>query len=157
MIYLVRHAHAGNKRTWQGADERRPLSATGRREAAGLLTQLRPYRIGAIVSAPALRCLETVRPLAADRHLPVRQEPRLRVDAEVDGALELLLAADASDAVLCSHGELIGQLLGRLRSAGAPVGEQARWPKGSVWLLRASAGRVAQASYLPPLQAGRDA
>jgi hypothetical protein len=28
MIYLLRHAHAGNKRTWPGPDDRRPLSAT---------------------------------------------------------------------------------------------------------------------------------
>jgi broad specificity phosphatase PhoE len=42
MLYLVRHVHAGDKRTWGGPDILRPLSDPGRREAHGLLTQLRP-------------------------------------------------------------------------------------------------------------------
>jgi hypothetical protein len=28
-----------------------------------------------------------------------------------------------------------------------------RWPKGSTWVLRPVAGRIADATYLPPLQA----
>jgi hypothetical protein len=43
MPYLVCHAHAGDKHAWAGPD--RPLSEPGRREAHGLLTQLRDYPI----------------------------------------------------------------------------------------------------------------
>src|SRR6266545_4741978 len=71
MIYLLRHAHAGNKRTWSGPDGRRPLSAAGRREAAGLVRVLDGRPITTILSSPALRCEQTVQPLAEHRSLPV--------------------------------------------------------------------------------------
>jgi broad specificity phosphatase PhoE len=149
MIYLLRHAHAGNKKAWSGPDDRRPLSATGRREATGLVTLLHDRPIATILSSPALRCEQTVRPLAERRGLPVGLDGRLDVDAGLDDAATLI-RPDLGDVVLCSHGELIGQLLGLLKERGAPIDRDARWPKGSTWLLRLSGDRVAEATYLPP-------
>jgi phosphohistidine phosphatase SixA len=73
MPYLVRHAHAGDKRAWTGPDRLRPLSGSGRREAHGLLVQLRPYPVVRILSSPAVRCVQTVEPLAQRRGLPVER------------------------------------------------------------------------------------
>jgi broad specificity phosphatase PhoE len=148
MIYLLRHAHAGNKQTWSGPDDRRPLSATGRREAAGLVRLLHDRPITTILSSPALRCEQTVQ---ADRQgaLPVGLDGRLHVDAGTEDAATLI-GPDLDDVVLCTHGELIGHLLGLLRERGAPIGRQAQWPKGSTWLLRLTGDRVAEATYLPP-------
>jgi broad specificity phosphatase PhoE len=100
MLYLLRHAHAGNKRAWNGPDDQRPLSAAGRREAAGLLVQLRARPVGAILSSPALRCRQTVRPLAEHHRLPVELDGRLAVDATVEQAVGLLLGPDL--AMRCS-------------------------------------------------------
>jgi broad specificity phosphatase PhoE len=149
MLYLLRHAHAGNKKKWSGPDDRRPLSAAGRREAAGLVTLLHDRPIATILSSPALRCEQTVRPLAERRGLPVGLDDRLDVDADLDDAAKLL-RPDLGDVLLCSHGELIGQLIGLLKERGAPIDQDARWPKGSTWLLRFSGDRVAEATYLPP-------
>jgi broad specificity phosphatase PhoE len=149
MIYLLRHTHAGNKQAWSGPDDRRPLSATGRREAAGLVPQYRDRPVATILSSPSLRCQQTVQPLAEQRHLPVGLEGRLDVDAKAEDAAALL-HPDLDDVVLCTHGELIGQLLGLLRARGAPIDQDAQWPKGSTWLLRLNGDRVAEATYLPP-------
>jgi hypothetical protein len=67
MPYLVRHAHVGDKRAWAGPDVLWPLPEPGRREAHGLLTQLRDYLVTRVLSSPAVRCLQTVQPLAARR------------------------------------------------------------------------------------------
>jgi broad specificity phosphatase PhoE len=149
MIYLLRHAHAGNKRTWSGPDDRRPLSATGRREAAGLVPRYHDRPIATILSSPALRCQQTVQPLAEHRRLTVELDGRLDVDAEIDDTAALIRGG-LDDVVLCTHGELIGQLLELLRARGAPIGQNARWPKGSTWLLRLTGDRIAEATYLPP-------
>jgi broad specificity phosphatase PhoE len=148
-IYLLRHAHAGDKKAWSGPDDRRPLSATGRREAAGLVPLLDRRPIATILSSPALRCEQTVRPLAEQRGLPVGLDARLDVDADLDDAATLI-RPDLGDVLLCSHGELIGELLGLLKERSAPIGRDARWPKGSAWLLRLSGDQVAEAAYLPP-------
>jgi broad specificity phosphatase PhoE len=149
MIYLLRHAHAGNKRAWSGPDDRRPLSATGRREAAGLVPRYQDRPIATILTSPALRCQQTVQPLAEHRRLPVALDGRLDVDAAIDDTATLIRAG-LDDVVLCTHGELIGQLLELLRARGAPIGQNPRWPKASTWLLRLSDDRVAEATYLPP-------
>jgi phosphohistidine phosphatase SixA len=85
MPYLVRHAHAGDKRAWQSPDSLRPLSAAGRQEAHGLLTRLRDHPISRILSSPAVRCQQTVRPLAERRDLRVETADALGLDADSTG------------------------------------------------------------------------
>ena len=151
MPYLVRHAHAGDKRAWQGPDSLRPLSASGRQEAHGLLTQLRDYPISRILSGPAVRCLQTVQPLAEHRDLQVETADALGVDASSTGLVALLLDPAASETVLCSHGELIGEALTRLLGHDID-GDNLVWPKGSTWALEVQDGQVQHSHYLPPLR-----
>jgi phosphohistidine phosphatase SixA len=150
VLYLVRHADAGDKRAWNGPDDHRPLTSAGHRQARRLPAQLDGDAITAIVSSPTVRCLQTVEPLAWHRGLEVRTDARLDVDANPDAALALLLDASSDQAVWCTHGELIGELLTRLRARGAPIGDGAEWRKGSIWRLHVVAGQVAGAIYLPP-------
>ena len=152
MRYLVRHGHAGDKRTWQGPDSLRPLSGPGRGEAHGLLTQLRDYPITRILSSPALRCLQTVEPLAQRRGLPVDPAEVLGVDGDPVGLVELLVDPAAEGAVLCSHGELIGAALTRLLAPRLPEVGELGWPKGSTWVLEVDQGRVRRTQYLAPLR-----
>jgi phosphohistidine phosphatase SixA len=151
MPYLLRHAHAGNKHAWPGPDSARPLSNAGRQEAHGLLTQLRDYPISSILSSPTVRCLETVEPLAQRRGLRVESADVLRVDADPTDLVALLLDPAAAEAVLCSHGELIGAALIRLVGERFE-GDTLSWPKGSTWVLKVTEGRIEDARYLPPLR-----
>jgi broad specificity phosphatase PhoE len=150
MRYLVRHADAGDKREWTGPDDDRPLSSRGRLEAQGLVAQLASYPIAEIVSSPAVRCWQTVEPLARQRRLTVRTDVAVAANADLDSAVALLLESPTDDLVLCTHGELIKPLLGRLRELGAPLRGQLVWPKSSVWLLETADGAVTRAAYLPP-------
>jgi broad specificity phosphatase PhoE len=131
MPYLVRHAHADDKHAWAGPDRLRPLSEAGRREAHGLSTQLRDYRITWILSSPATRCLQTVEPLAHRRGLPVEPAQVLGVDADSGELVTLLLDPAVGAAVLCSHGELIGAILERVGGHDLDDETELAWPKGS--------------------------
>ena len=150
MRYLVRHGHAGDKHLWAGADDDRPLSSTGQREARGLVALLAGYSVDKIVSSPALRCAQTVQPLAEQRGLVVRTDVALSVDADLERAVALLLDSSGANVVMCTHGELIRPLLGRLLEFGAPLSDELIWPKGSVWALEAVDGTITRATYLPP-------
>ena len=64
-LILVRHTSAGRKRDWAGPDLLRPLDARGQADAlllADLLACFAPQ--ARVISSPALRCTETVRPYA---------------------------------------------------------------------------------------------
>jgi phosphohistidine phosphatase SixA len=151
MLLLVRHAHAGEKHRWPGPDNLRPLSAAGEAEAAGLLVRLEDYPVERILSSPADRCRQTAQPLADDRFLPIEPIPELGVAADPSAVLALLGDLQGQDAVVCIHGELIGEVLVQLVVDGLAVEHQLTWPEGSTWLLEGAGGRFRFGRYLPPL------
>ena len=115
MVYLIRHAHAGNKNQWPGRDAERPLSeGPGHHEAHGLLARLRDYPITRIMASPALRCQQTVEPPSQRRGVPIELVDALSVDAPPVRLLQLVTDPGLHQAVLCGHGEQIGLLLGQL-------------------------------------------
>jgi 8-oxo-dGTP diphosphatase len=153
VVYLVRHAHAGSKRSWQGPDQARPLSTLGREEALGLIEQLGDRSIGRLLSSPAERCLQTVEPLADRLGHPVETSEALGVDGTGPGVLELLTSPALRDAILCTHGEVIGKVFDELQAAGIELTDPPRWPKGSTWVLELGGRRTWKGSYLEPLTA----
>jgi 8-oxo-dGTP diphosphatase len=151
VVYLVRHAHAGSKAKWDGPDLARPLSAQGRKEALGLIDRLGGRPLGRVVSSPAERCLQTVQPLAGRLGRPVETDEALGVEGTAAGVLELLACPTLDRAVLCTHGELIGEVFEELQRAGIELSAPARWPKGSTWILELDGGHAWKGTYLEPL------
>jgi 8-oxo-dGTP diphosphatase len=151
MLLLVRHAHAGDKATWQGPDALRPLSSSGHAEAMGLVVRLRSCPVERILSSPTLRCLQTIEPLARERGLPVERSDALDRDAGAAELLDLVRGPLRRGTVLCTHGEGLGRVLPTLIAGGLSVSGPLQWPKGSTWVLEREDGRIACARYLPPL------
>ena len=154
LLIVVRHGEAGVKGSWGRPDSLRPLSAAGRRQAEGLVTQLEDYPVERILSSPAVRCRQTVQPLARDRWLEVEPVAALGVDAGPAEIRALLADRRLDRVVVCTHGEIISQLLTQLMMDGLAVEERVQWPKGSSWLLQHTRLRV-HARYLPPLAVDR--
>ena len=149
-VSLVRHAKAGDRRTWSGDDLSRPLSKTGRRQAKALVHVLSTRVIERILSSPAVRCVETVKPLSEQRGLPIEPRDELLEGAPLSGMLELLDELRSMPSVLCGHGDLIPEVIGYLEARGAVVGPERGWKKGSVWALERDAGVIVRATYIPP-------
>lgn len=159
-VMVVRHAHAMSRSDWDGDDADRPLTAKGIGQAALLVPRLVEAKPSRVLSSPYLRCVETVRPVASTAGLRVEEEPDL---AEGNGrpAVQLLrdLAAAGVDAVLCSHGDVIPEILVTLANEdGVDLGPAPRVQKASVWVLHAKGrrGRFASAVYLAPPQTSVD-
>jgi 8-oxo-dGTP diphosphatase len=152
MLLVVRHADAGDKRSWNGPDLLRPLSAAGQRQAEGLVVRLEDYPIERVLSSPSLRCVQTVRPLAADRFLEVEPLAALGVGATPAEVLAVFWNLGLHNAVLCTHGETIGGLLERLAADGLMVTDPLDWPKGSTWLLQRTDRRQVLGRLLGPLE-----
>jgi phosphohistidine phosphatase SixA len=154
VVYLVRHAHAGSKAKWEGPDLARPLSAQGRMEALGLIERLSSFPLGRVLSSPAERCLQTVQPLAARLGRPVEPSEVLGVDGTGLAVVELLADPALDEAVLCTHGEVIGEVFDELDKAGLELSDDPRRPKGSTWVLGRDSGHAGHAwkgIYLAPL------
>ncbi len=148
-VFLIRHAHAGNRSGWRGEDAERPLSDRGHAQARGLVDLLGVRGIERISSSPARRCIQTVEPLADALGLEVELDKRLAEGAPVRTALDVLLGA-GTDHVLCAHGDLIPGLMHRLVTQGMRATSPDRCQKGSVWEIELEGGRAVKARYRPP-------
>lgn len=156
-VLLVRHARAGNRRAWSGDDLLRPLDRCGRAQAEDLVRTLARFEVEEIFSADLDRCIQSVEPLADALALPIRLEPLLSEigypgrEAEAMAFVRALGAPDR-DAVACSQGEVIPDLLQRLATEDASLLEApVRAAKGSTWALSLDAeDRLVAADYLPP-------
>jgi phosphohistidine phosphatase SixA len=151
ITFLVRHADAGAKGSWDGPDEQRPLALAGFRQAEGLVMRMEDYPVDRILCSPTVRCQQTVEPLARDRLLPIEPVAALGVDAGLTEILELFWDRRLHNAVLCTHGESIGRLFVQLAAQGLVAPEPLHWPKGSTWLLQRTDRREVHARYLSPL------
>lgn len=144
-LLLVRHAKAGKRDEWNGDDDLRPLSEAGRRQADALRAKLRLFGPGRVLSAPRLRCVQTVRGVAEDLGLEVRQEPLLSEDGywpdPVLGLARLLaIVGDGGTPVVCSQGGVIPDLVSTLADRdgvdlSAARGGVVPSKKGSFWVL----------------------
>lgn len=136
--YLVRHAKAGQRKGWPGDDELRPLSNAGWKQAAAIAEQLGPLATGMLITSPYIRCRQTLEPLGALVGRQVCDEPRLAEGAPFEPALDLLhQAPDGS--VLCTHGDLMPELIQALVRRGALLSTMPDWRKGVIWVLAETA------------------
>jgi exopolyphosphatase/guanosine-5'-triphosphate,3'-diphosphate pyrophosphatase len=145
-IHLVRCATGVPPESWQGPGGARPLSEQGKAEAAGLVGFLAGRSVARLIAGPALRCRETLAPLAAERGLPVHVDDRLDDEAPLEPALRLLRGL-GEPAVLCTHRSTVTGLLARLLGLGAGPELDARCEPGSTWLLE---GTPPHATYFSP-------
>jgi 8-oxo-dGTP diphosphatase len=147
-VFVVRHAKAGSRRRFEGDDRLRPLSRNGRAQADAIATLLAHGGIERVLTSPYVRCAQTVEPLAAHLGVTVELDEGLAEGADWTYALEVAVRATAPVA-LCSHGDVIGDLMHRLAVQGVPLDDD-RIEKGSTWVLRVEEGEVVKARYLAP-------
>jgi len=149
-LYVVRHAHAGERSAWVGDDRLRPLSRRGEQQSEGIAATLVACGPKQVLSSPARRCVQTVAPLADELGVQVVEDDRLFEGAPVGEIRSLLDQVTEQDAVLCSHGDVIPVLLDLLVDAGLAPERNLVWQKASVWIAEREDGCWGRGRYVPP-------
>jgi 8-oxo-dGTP diphosphatase len=117
-LILARHAKAQEKTAWKRDDVARPLSDDGRADARALAGLLACFAPRQLITSTAVRCADTLRPLAQLTGAPLRDEPALYLHHQPSrterGASELTIdslvrevIAAGQPTVLCAHRENI--------------------------------------------------
>ena len=149
-LHLVRHAHAGDRTPWgSGDDLERPLTPTGHEQAAAIDRWFAERSVRAVWSSRAARCAETVTPLAQRLGLEIELRDELTEGARPAVLLELLRAQALHDGdlVLCSHGDLIPEVLDPLLREGMVIIGGRGCEKGSIWSLEARGRDIVSGTY----------
>jgi len=149
-IYLVRHARAGVKAQWKDKDHKRPLDRQGRKQAIDLALELQAHPITRILTSDFQRSLQSAKPLVNSIRLPVETDRCLRVGGRTEDVLKLIRGLQGEAAVIITHGEVIGPLIGNLAADGIELDGPMEWKKGSTWVLDATKGKVRSGCYVPP-------
>ena len=154
-MLLVRHARAGDRKSWRGDDLERPLDPRGRRQAEALADLLPAYGPVRVLSAPPVRCRATVGPLAERLGLPVEVDSRFGEQAygdDPDAAHDGLraLAGGPGAVVVCSQGGVVPGLVASSADEGGLPVDTSRSRKGSFWALTFAGGVLVDADSTPP-------
>jgi 8-oxo-dGTP diphosphatase len=135
-MLLLRHASAGDRQHWDGADHERPLDERGRAQAEALVETLSSYRIDAILTSPYVRCVQTVVPLARALGLDPQVRDELSEELQDTEGIALVRARAGEDVVVCGHGGL-----------DRALGDPPSWRKGATFVVDAGLELVDE---LPP-------
>ncbi|HKA82825.1 MAG TPA: histidine phosphatase family protein [Acidimicrobiales bacterium] len=158
-LYVIRHGHAGSRASWEGPDATRPLSRRGRKQASGIAEHLAGVGLSRLVSSPSARCVQSLEPLADRLGLRIDTDDRLLEGADGDQALLLAdeLGKERVAAAMCSHGDVIPDMLRILKGGTTRFKDPFIWPKGSIWVLTRDGARWSKARYIPPVDAAAPA
>ena len=101
-----------------------------------------------VLSSPFTRCVQTVEPLAKSLGLDVEERDELS-EGRAPDALELIHSLVGEDAALCTHGDVVPDVLQHLESEGIHILSEWKWRKASTWVLHTEDGKFTRATYVP--------
>ncbi|RBO73069.1 DNA mismatch repair protein MutT [Microbacterium sp. H6] len=125
-VIALRHAKATARSEWDGSDASRPLTDRGRKQAKSIVGPLRAFGVRRIVSSDAVRCVETVTPLARALDRKIVKTEKISQDAWEDGDSDLRSVVGrriraGKPAVVCSHGPVLPGLLSEIALATGTI------------------------------------
>lgn len=125
-VIALRHAKALARSDWDGTDASRPLTGRGREQAASIVGPLRAFGVRKIITSDAVRCVQTVTPLAKALDRKTVTTGKISQDAWEDGDDDLRSVIgrrvrSGKAAVLCSHGPVLPGILSELALATGTI------------------------------------
>ena len=81
-FYLVRHAKAYSRARWIEDNQLRPLTPAGHLQSEAIATAIEAEHPVRLISSPAVRCFQTLQPLAEQTSLRIELDPRLGEGAD---------------------------------------------------------------------------
>lgn len=159
-LVLVRQAKAmsgarGTEEPGDDVDLLRPLSAEGRLQSRAigdlLSRELAGDDLSRIVSSPAVRCQQTLEPLAVASGLPIEVDERLSKGESLQRLLELMPSVEEGTVVFCTHQRLITSLIQLFELADPESGTAPPARKGSVWILEGQGESPTVSRYFEPV------
>ena len=106
------------------------------------------FPISDVLSSPYLRCVQTVEPLARARRMEVKPT---QVLAEGQGlrAYEFFDDDSLDHAVLCTHGDIVWELVEDLVRRQVLPSFKEQFEKAGTWVVEVDKGSPVRAHYIP--------
>ena len=153
-LILLRHAKAIERQEWAGDDTDRPLSSLGERQAKRLLSNFLPYAVEEIHSSSAVRCYETITPLARGLSVDFFFTDSLTEEAFSKNQerpikyVHRLLVNDYTTMV-CSHNPILPRIVSSFVDKFGVAVEETKLEPGDAWIAHHVEREVVAIDFLP--------
>ena len=150
-IFVVRHASAIERFLWDGDDSERPIDEKGVNQSSLIAEYFSTIQISSIFSSMAVRCQQTIWPTARQSGIQVELSDSLFEGStrQTGDLIEKLLKTENTGRypILCSHGDVISELIRSLTLSGMQTPKGKGFAKASIWELIFSDGRIEKGFY----------
>ncbi|MBS1674114.1 MAG: NUDIX hydrolase [Actinobacteria bacterium] len=165
-LIVLRHAKAVSRGVWRGSDASRPLTPRGHAQSKAIVGPLRAFGVQKIVSSDAVRCVQTVTPLAEAIGRKIARTDLISQDAWEEGLSDPRTVIgkrvrSGKPAVLCSHGPVLPDILREIALAtgtmhGSYLGSASALDVGAFSVVHLSAtnpgsGIISIETHLPKI------
>lgn len=146
-LILLRHAKAISREEWSSDDGDRPLAHIGQVQAKRFLALYLPFAISEIYTSDAVRCYESIEPIARSLSInpiysPVLSEYQFGKDKKVWQKLFAELLENESSALVCSHNPVIPTIVKKLIGKKNFEELDHELLPGEAWVLHHKEGEV---------------
>ena len=152
-LILLRHAKAITRDEWQGDDDDRPLDPLGENQSRRLLPIYQVYNLSQIHTSDALRCYNTVQPIAKGLNLKLEVTAKLSEstyrkdkDKAFDYAKELLKSE--INAMICSHNPILPKMLNKLTKKSDVDADEEKLSPADGWVIHRNGKEIIQIDRL---------
>ena len=139
-LVLLRHAKALSRDEWQGDDDDRPLDSLGQMQAKRLLSIYQAFNLEQIHTSDAIRCYDTVEPMAKALGLRLEVSNNLSESAfkkDKEDAFDYARDLIKSDkrALLCSHNPILPKVLNKLTKNSDVESDEEKLYPADAWVI----------------------
>ena len=146
---LLRHAKAVTRDEWQGEDDDRPLDSYGQNQAKRLLAMYQVFNLEQIHSSDAVRCYDTVIPIAKGLNIRLEVTGKLSEDTykkdkekAFDYAKELMKSNES--VLLCSHNPILPKMFNKLTKKSEVDADEGKLLPADGWVIHRIGKEVIQ-------------
>ena len=148
-LILLRHAKALARSEWPGDDDDRPLDALGQLQASKLTSIYQIFNLKEIHTSDAIRCYDTVTPLAKSLGIQLEVTGKLSESAfkkDKERAFDYLKEVIKSNksALLCSHNPVLPKLLAKVSKKNDLTPDDEKLQPADAWILHRAGKEVLQ-------------
>ena len=148
-LVLLRHAKALSRDEWQGDDDDRPLDSLGQMQAKRLLSIYQAFNLEHIHTSDAIRCYDTVEPMAKALGLRLEVSNKLSESAfkkDKEDAFDYARDLIKSDkrALLCSHNPILPKVLNKLTKKSDVESDEEKLYPADAWVIHRIGKEVIQ-------------
>jgi len=152
-LVLLRHGKAIAREEWEGDDGDRPLAQLGQLQAKRMLSLYLPFGITEIHTSDAVRCYETVVPMARSLNLNVIFWPELSeyaFEKDKKASLKVVQEIIESEArsIVCGHNPVLPGMVSKLIGKKSFKAFDRGLLPGEAWILHHRDGEVIAIDWL---------